>query len=772
MASTVFSSYVISQPALEEVVVTATRREASVQDIPINITALSSTMIERERLQDLVDIARRVPGLTVIDQGPRSGNTVAIRGLTVDSIDARDQDNNTGGTVATYVGEIPYYVDLRLKDLERVEVLMGPQGTLYGAGTLGGAIRYIPNKPQADELQIEIRGDVYDLSESDDLGYDGGATVNIPLIEDTLAFRASLDYNDDPGFIDYNFLVREAGVSNPQPDFNNPADVAANLRQKKDANTDETLYGRFALRYTSDILDGTLTYYYQDSEIGGRQINHRAAFGTGRYESAHRFTEPNDRKNELYALELVADLGFAELTSATGYGEYTEQGQRDQTDLLLAFEYGYEDFPSFSAFTREDSDQETFTQELRLVSESDSALSWIAGAFYSRFDNEGTSSEFTPNYDLFLLEQGATGQPRPDSLEYFELLDERFEELAAFGELGYQITDAWQVTVGARWFQFDNKQTAGNTTPLIQTVDGDLPPDEIDLITETSDADDDDVIYKFNTSYDITDDAMMFFTLSEGYRLGGVNPGTPCNELNVGQNTCLLPSELLIKSDTTTNYELGWRTVWLDRTLIFNGSLFYVEWDDIRIGSFSENGEIPISTNGGSAETKGLEFSTQWYATPDLSFTANYTFTEGELTEDAPGIVDGADAFDGDRLPGTPEHAAFIAANYGLDLTGGSRLEFDYSMAYISNVLTKVGERDNGEKLDGFEIHNASISWLQDSVTVSLYADNLLDEYAVTGVRRDRSFIRDVGDFELRRYYENMIRPRQVGIRFVYNFEN
>ena len=214
VASALISGPVSSQGAgLEEVVVTATRRAESIQDIPINITAISSQLIERQRLTDLSDIARIVPGLTLIDQGPRSGNILTIRGLSASSITATDGDNNGGGLVGTYVGEIPLYIDLRLNDLERVEILRGPQGTLYGAGTLGGAVRYIPNRPQADTLSYEFRGDVYALDESNDAGYEAGGTVNVPLIDGTLAVRASLAYLDDPGFIDYPYLVREVGVS-------------------------------------------------------------------------------------------------------------------------------------------------------------------------------------------------------------------------------------------------------------------------------------------------------------------------------------------------------------------------------------------------------------------------------------------------------------------------------------------------------------------------------------------------------------------------------
>ena len=773
IASTLVSGQAIAQQGmLEEVIVTATRRSESIQDIPINITALGSDLIQRERLSDLSDIARRVPGMTVVDQGPRSGNILTVRGLSVDSIAAPEAlGNNSGDTVATYVGEIPLYVDLKLNDMERVEVLIGPQGTLYGAGTLGGAVRYIPNKPQADAASFELRGDVYDLNEADDLGYEGGGTINIPIVQDRLAVRASVDYLDDPGFIDYNFLVREAGVSNPQPDFSNPDDVRANLKKEADVNTEETWSGRLAVRYSGDMVDGTLSYYYQKAEIGGRQINHKASFNTDDYESAHRFVEPSERKNELLALELVVDLGFAELTSATGYSEYNENGNRDQTDLLLTFEYGYELFPSFSAFTREDQDEERFNQELRLVSTGDGALNWIAGAFYNDFEIDQLNTEYTPGFDQFAVDNLGGVQLRPDSLEYYETLKDEVTEKAIFGEIGYQITDAWQVTVGARWFKFEDEATQGFALPLLDTVFFGAPQDAIDVVLQNNDVDDDDNIFKFNTSYDFTDDIMGYLTVSEGYRLGGLNSVPPCTELVQGeQNVCALPDEVLIKSDTTTNYELGVHSQFGD-SVLFNSSLYYIEWDDIQVGDLTENGSIPITSNGGSARSMGIEMSGQWYITQDLSVMGSYAYTDAELTDDAPGLVNGADAFDGDRLPGTPEHQGFLAVNYAMSLSGGSKIDFDWSMTASSDVITKVGERDFGESLDGFALHNVSATWFRDSWTVALYADNVFDEYAETGVRADTSFIRPVADFDLRRYYHNVVRPRQVGMRFTYNFD-
>ena len=753
-----------ASPALEVIIVTATRREANVQDIPFNISALGPEALERQRLTQLAEFTRVVPGLYMADQGPRASNLMTVRGLNVSSLTASEAlGNTTGGTVATYMGDVPLYVDLKMVDMERIEALLGPQGTLYGAGTLGGAIRYLPNRADPGRTEAEFGGRFYSLAHSDGLGTDVNGMVNVPLVEDRLALRAVLGYTDDPGFIDYGYLVRERGVSDPQPDFGNPADVQANLRRRKDADTEQTLYGRLGLFWqVTDALEANLTYYYQDQEVGARTVNHDKAFGTGTYVSGHRVLEPSEQENQLLALELGWDVGFARLVSATGYSKYTSNGQRDQTDLLLDFEYGYEDFPSFVAYTREDREEESFNQELRLVSQGDGRWSWIAGLFYNHFTLDSSSAEFVPGYPEFI------GLPADTpTLEYLELNDETLEEKALFGELGYLLTDRWQVTVGARWFEFDDDLETLFALPLIEPV-----PGEVNLAGNRNKTQDDDFIFKFNTSYRFTDDLMTYLTISEGYRQGGINSGPACeNPLPPGQNVCLLPDEVLISPDTTLNYELGLRSTWLDGALLVNASIYYIDWEDIQVAGTSVNGSAAITVNGSSAESKGLELSSQWQVTDTFRLAASYSYNDAQLTSFAPGLVDGYDAFDGDRLSGTPEHQGNFALIYDRPLNDRWNLEADYSMTAVSDVYTKVGLRNNGEVLGGFALHNAAIGVSGDRWTVRLYADNLFDKYAVTSVRTDRSYIRPVGDFDLRRYFQGMVRPRSVGLELRYNFD-
>lgn len=178
-----------SLEGIERIQVTASRRASTVQDAPLNITALDSDVMKNQNIGKLTEIARWVPGLSIPDQGGRSENNIIVRGLSTNSTGSQSD----GGTVATYFGEIPLDVDVRLIDVERVEVLIGPQGTLYGAGTLGGAIRYIPKKAELDVTSVELSGDFFKGTESDSLGHESSIIVNVPLIEDTLAVRASFN---------------------------------------------------------------------------------------------------------------------------------------------------------------------------------------------------------------------------------------------------------------------------------------------------------------------------------------------------------------------------------------------------------------------------------------------------------------------------------------------------------------------------------------------------------------------------------------------------
>jgi outer membrane receptor protein involved in Fe transport len=183
-----------------EIVVTATRRAVSVQDVPINITAVGADQLSRERIDDVRDIAAFTPGVTISDTGPGSTGTIVLRGLNGSDSDA--SGNSYDNALGVYLGEVPLYYDFKLLDINRVEVLLGPQGTLYGLGTLAGAIRNIPNRPNTTDFEGEAHGRVYAKAHGSELGYQVDGMINLPIIKDHVAFRSATGYYYDPGFID------------------------------------------------------------------------------------------------------------------------------------------------------------------------------------------------------------------------------------------------------------------------------------------------------------------------------------------------------------------------------------------------------------------------------------------------------------------------------------------------------------------------------------------------------------------------------------------
>ncbi|MES2032599.1 MAG: TonB-dependent receptor [Pseudomonadota bacterium] len=765
---------------VDELIITATRRDSTVQDAPINIAAVGGAAIEAQGFSDLADISAYVPGVHLVDQGGRDGNLIVVRGLNANPLGGSEGvGNSTGGMVATYIGEVPLVLDIKLNDMERVEFLLGPQGTLYGAGTMAGAIRYIPKRPAFDVYTAEVRGSAYGYSEADDVSGDVGLTVNVP-VSDTFALRGSIDYLEDSGFIDYTSVVNQIGVSNP-----NLFD-AANTRTVKDANDEQTVSGRIAARWApTDALDINLTYYFQQQDVGARQVSSKRVTTlpdrAGDYESALRVLEPNSRDNQLVALEVGYDLGFATLTSATAYSKYKEHGQRDQTDLLIGLEYGYEGFPSFTAFTSERSEEENLNQEIRLVSSGDGPLSWIVGGFYNKAEGEGSSKEFTPGLPAYW------GINRPDALEYYSVSKTELTESAFFGEVSYRITPAWQVTVGARKYQYELKTADAVDFPLFNSGSG-AGPDDIFLAFEDGGQDDDGWLFKFNTSYDLSDDVLLYATISEGYRIGNSNGVGPCPDpLPPTQIACGLPNEMAYFPDKTLNYEFGIHSQWFDKRLTLNGAWYYIEWKDPQVSAATENGLIPITKNGEAAESIGLEFDFAYSVSDRLKVRGNYSYAAARLTEttinlipsfNPPGFqstITYENGEAGDRLPGSPEHEGSLFVEYNLPLSNGMELDFAYGFSAISDVLTRMGGKGGGITLDGFSIHDASVKLSDDDWTVALFVNNLFDEYAETGARAtpasNQIVTDDNGDnVYARSFYTSVLPPRSIGVRFTRKF--
>lgn len=778
-----------------ELVVTATRRSLSLQTAPINISAVDGPSLENKRIDDVGDIGLFTPGLTVPETGPRTANSIVMRGIT----SGGPGGSNRSTAVGVYLGEIPLYVDFKFLDINRVETLLGPQGTLYGLGTLAGAIRYIPNRPNFSKLEAEGHARVYDVAESEGVGSVVDATINIPIIEDKVALRVTGGYFSDPGFIDSPFLVRTLGVSLPQPDFNNPQAVEANLYRGKDLNDEETYSVRAQLGFDFGWLRPTFSYTLQETRSNGTQTNGGfgarytlnpngvpfpdgqcvyanclGVLGTGKYENGQRVLQPSRRKAEMFAAEVEIDVGdIAKIVSATAFTRQTLSSQGDITDLLLDLDYDYELFPAFAGRTNTDSDPKQFNQEIRIVSAHGGPIDWIIGGFYNRFEQYTFSAERTPGLPEFL------GVFRPDGLEYISFTDVDNKEQAIFGELTWHVTPAFQITGGARYYKYSAFISGATDTPLTGGGRRRTPYPLIQFDPSrirSGQTENDGFVYKLNASYEFSPELFAYATFSTGYRIGGVNRVAPCIQpLPPGQNVCALPNELSFGPDETKNYEVGLRFSVLDRKLQGTVNLYNIDWTNLQLASQTANGAVGITANAGGARSRGVE-ATLALNLGRFNLSGNYTYLDAKLTKDAPDLIGGisrafnipgaGDAFAGDRLPGTSKHAGSITATYTVPLENDNELFLQWTTAARSDVLSTTGKRGYGEAIPGYSTSRTSITYKTPQVDITLFANNVFNKYAVSSVSNDYTLARQNDGVIIRSYGYGVIQPRTIGAEF------
>jgi len=516
------------------------------------------------------------------------------------------------------------------------------------------------------------------------------------------------------------------------------------------------------------------TYAYQRTKTDGSQSNSAGVLGTGRYENAGRYLEPVDRQAHLGSMEINANIAdFVDLVSTTAYTEVEIESQSDNTDLLLDLDYDYELFPAFSSWNESTSKRKQINQEVRLVSRHGGPFNWVLGGFYNEQKFQRDYAEHVPAHPW------VDPETNPDELEYVSYTTSKVTEKAIFGEGTFRVTPEWQVTAGARYFKYTSEIAGAQTLPLLGQ-----PLSPYDKVVRGGSASKDGWVWKFNTSYDITPDLMVYGTYSKGYRIGGPNTVAPCDDpLPPGQNICGLPDELQFGPDTTKNIEIGFRAELFDRMLSFNFDVFTIDWNGIQVASATVNGATGITVNGGKAKSKGFETSFQLRPVPELSIQGTYSYTDAYLTEDVPGILTiretpgdysnrfvQLDALAGDRLPGSAKNSGSLGATYTTPVMDGD-LVANWTATYRGNVVSRLGwDRAYGEKIPGYVLNRASLSYETDTYVVSLFANNIFNKYAVASVGNDLSRI-GVNDGVTVRYYSRaVINPRTVGIEGRYKF--
>ncbi|MDH3466151.1 MAG: TonB-dependent receptor [Gammaproteobacteria bacterium] len=765
---------------IEEIIVTATRRNQTVQEIPYNINVITANQLAQTGISDPASLVRLVPGLNIVDEGPRvSGNrnTYNIRGMNVDA--ANNNDDNapiSQATVSTYLGEIPVFFPMKLVDLERVEVLRGPQGTLYGAGSVGGTIRFIPKKPSTDGTTLDATAELSATDGAGNSSYDIALTANFPTSDKT-AFRATVGHEYLSGFIDAIGLIEDTGTpKNPgEIVLADPLDILGSGTVQapiiEDSNDSDHTYIRASfLMVPNEEVEIGLNYNYQTIEANNRYEDNRF-FGSGEEYVTHKaYTDPQDAEITMLDLDVQADLGFARLTSSTGYSDVSTRSISDSSGFLRTNipQYYFGNPRVFSPIVRTQ-DVQTFTQELRLVSQGDGPIDWVVGAFYTKKDLDfnldqrlSGANEYTNLY---------FGTPAP--LDFTDVLVDggtfqEFTELAGFGEIIWHVNDEWQITGGVRVFRDELTGTSGLPLPYAsRTLEyyyyGTATDDFLLGGFNPTNFDGSESIFKINTSYDMSEDSMIFMTYAEGFRVGGANQLPETDPLG-NDNTDILTYD----PDDVENFEFGIKGT-IDGRFNYTATAFLVDWTNFQAtlqGAFG----IAFVDNVPSAESRGFELELNGYVTENFDFNLGYSYVDATVSQaflfskDDPST----EIPKGNRLPGAAEHEYSAAANFRVPLAS-SELVFHINSSYKSEVLSNYRDLPSVESIsfaefDSFSLWGASVTWSKNNYNITAFGDNLSNQ-------RGESSVITASFYGDRDQGWGVIRPRTYGIRFKYSYK-
>lgn len=698
-------------PSLEEVVVTAQKRAERLIDVPVAITAVSGESLTQENLTGIIDYFSRIPSL---QYSCNKTYCLSLRGLSTGGA--------TNPTVGILIDDIPFgstlqsgsgnarFPDIDPSLLEGIEVLRGPQGTLYGASSIGGLIKYVTRQPQADELFGRVEAGISSVT--------GGSTewnargyLNVPLWSDRIGLLVSGFTREDPAYID-NINANFAG---------------------KDVNTTEIHGGSAALLFkVTDDLSITLKALRQERDAKfspsiqslpatpGLPPTYEPRFGRNTINLSGTSDVGNQ---ELYSARIDWAIGGVQLTSLTSWSESTGTNIQDLSAVFVFIppQYGFAPGGGAVVNINDIGGGDKFTQELRLSGTS-GALDWRVGVFYT--DEDGSVDQTLTLFD-------PAGSLVGDV--YVGKSPVSYEERAIFADATWRFSDRWAVQAGVRYAE--NDQSSGGST----TVDAPLVPFFGPTRTDDSlKSSDDSVTFQISPTYRFNDDLMGYLRVSSGYRPGGPNAALP------GVPASYAPDEVV-------NYELGLKGYAANRTVSFDVAAFVIDWTDIQLQNTDAVTQFTYTTNGGKARSTGLEGSVEFRPWQGGTITANATLLDAELSQDLPVLAD-ADSLlggDGDRLPGSARFSGNlgilqefslspnVTANVGATLiyVGSRRSEFINTNAFIDEEGTLASRFDLPDytQLDLRAGIGTESGW-----SVDLYARNVTDEEGViTAINRN-----------------------------------
>lgn len=632
--------------SLEEVVVTATRRSTSLASTPLAISAMTDEMLKKADVVSMADLAAEVTGLNIVDQGAGLHRPV-IRGLQgVGDAQVGIYLDNTPITGSPGTGNSAgrFSPEIVPIDMERVEVLRGPQGTLYGGGAMGGAIRYITNKPDASGFEGSFALGVNSIEGN--FGYNGNVVLNMPIVEDELAVRFVGYTRDEEGWID-NLPTGES-----------------------DVNSFEKSGARVMVGWTpTDNFTLTGTYINEIVEAGARNIVHT---DLADLTTRNPGNDSTDDDVSIFNLTAEYQTSFADIVYS--YSKY-------ERDLIYRLSFVTDIIrinpPNLGgSLLVQPQDVNTDVHEIRFVSNNDdSNFQWTVGAFSSERETFGLSDIYNLDTVGNLIFPDAIGSPGaregdvPNSLTFRRSVTQAQREKAIFGELSYNFTEDTTLTVGARVFDFENDD--GGQSHIIRGAFR-TPPEDFPFREAKSSHDGE--VFKLKLSHEILDDSVVYASFSQGFRAGGAN----VELLSAGGDPQDTPTSF--EPDQADNYELGFRGSLNDGRMTLAAAAFYIDWQDLfvdlRRSDLAAAGvpfNLQFRANAGQADITGLEFEIESLVTDNLKLSAGATILDAELSSDVQQIGNSTGASEGDDLPFVPDYTYNLTAEYGWNLNNGLR---------------------------------------------------------------------------------------------------
>lgn len=754
----------------DDIIVTASKREENLQDVPIAITALGTEKLERLQIADFDDYARYLPNLSYQTAGP-GYSIVYFRGLS-----SGDNGNHSGSlpSVGTYLDEQPITtttgaLDLHLYDIARVEALAGPQGTLYGASSQAGTIRIITNKPDTSGFYGGADVEVNSVRKGG-IGYVGEGFINAPLSEN-IALRVVGWYDKDAGYIDNvagSLFFPTSGIT-----MNNDAFV------EKDYNDVETYGGRAALKIDLDE-DWTIT----PQIMAQKQKSHgffAVESGLDDLQVQQFNPEFNNDRWWQATLTLEGKIGNWDVTYAGGYLRRKIDGASDYSDYAYFYDqiagygaYFYDNNGDFVNPNQYIQSRDRFTKqshELRFASPADGRVRFIGGLFYQR-----QTHNIEQNYIIDNIADSIT-VPGTESNIWLTKQLRVDRDYAIFGEITADVTDKLTATMGVRVYKFDNtlfgffgfSDGYSSRTGISQCFrPSELAGSPCTNIDQR--AKDTDFLHKLNLTYKFTDDALVYGTISRGFRPGGPN-----------RRATRPPFE----PDFVENYEVGFKTTWLDKRLRVNGAVYYIDWTNFQNSALGLNGLTEIA-NAADARIYGAEFDIYVNPVPGLTVTASGSYIDAKTTTDfcsfpnaardcslpGPGGEDNAlQAPAGVRLPLTAKFKGNVVGRY--EFAVGSTVQ-----AHIQGSLTYEGKRRSDLRpfeesiygaLPSYDTVDLSTGLTDKRWSIELFVRNLFDTRGRVGntiqclepVCGDIGNVTDSGG----KIYTYLTQPRTIGLK-------